>query len=149
MDSMVSAVGEIVLNAVPTLFLLILLHFYLKKVLFQPLEEAVEARRAATEGVRKLAAQSLENAERKAAEYEEALRHTRNELYKEQEAARQAWRSRQAEAIAEMRKRSEAMVFEARAQIAAEAEAARDALRAEGESLAEQIVASFLGRRAN
>jgi F-type H+-transporting ATPase subunit b len=149
MESMLSAVGEIVLNALPTLFLLILLHFYLKRVLFQPLEKAVDARRAATEGIRKLAAESLEYAEKKAAEYEEALRHTRNELYKEQETARQAWRARQAEAIAEMRKKSEAMVREARAEISAEAVAARDALRTESECLAEQIVASLLRRRAN
>jgi F-type H+-transporting ATPase subunit b len=149
MESMLAVVGEIVLTSLPTLILLIILHLYLKKMLFQPLERAMDARRAATDGVRKLAEESLAKAEQKAAEYEEALRHTRNEIYKEQEAIRQTWRRKQTDSIAEMRRNADSMIREGRSRIETECAGARALLQVESESLSEQIAGSILSRRNN
>ena len=74
MDAMLQALGGILLKAVPTFLLVVLLHFYLKGVFFKPLRKVLRQRYEATEGARKLAAESLERAAAKTAEYATAMR---------------------------------------------------------------------------
>ncbi len=149
MDATIKALGEILLKALPTFFLVLLLHLYLKRIFFAPLEKVLKARDAATEGARRQAARSLELAEKKASEYEESLRNARTELYKEQEQHRKQWRDEQAAAVEEARRKAALMVGDARAQIEAEAAAAKGALAAESETLAEQISRCILRRSAS
>ena len=54
MDATLHALGEILLKAVPTVLLVVVLHFYLKYVFFKPLKKVLEERYNATEGARKL-----------------------------------------------------------------------------------------------
>ena len=56
MDATLHALGEILLKAVPTVLLVVVLHFYLKYVFFRPLKKVLAERYDATEGARKLAA---------------------------------------------------------------------------------------------
>lgn len=148
MDQILKALGGILLNALPTLFLVFLLHFYLKRVFFQPLEKVLHQREEATEGARQAAEQSLTLAGQKAAEYDAALREARGTLYKEQEQLRRGLRDDQSAAVAEARAKAGAMVEAARAQLASDAAAARLALEGESEALAEQIAGRVLGRGA-
>ena len=74
MDATLLALGGILLKAVPTFLLVILLNFYLKAVFFKPLEKVLRQRYEATEGARKLAAESMERAAARTAEYEAAMR---------------------------------------------------------------------------
>lgn len=137
------------LKALPTFILVILLHFYLKHWFYQPLDKALEERRRATEGARQAAQTSLETAERKAAEYEAAMRAARAAIYKEQEETRKRWRTEQASALEQSRRQASEMVQQARAQLAAEAEAAKQSLAAEVERLASAITETILrGARA-
>ena len=71
---MLHALGGILLRAVPTFLLVIVLHFYLKSIFFKPLEKVLHQRYEATEGARKLAEQSLQQAAAKTASYETQLR---------------------------------------------------------------------------
>src|SRR5260370_19122895 len=80
MDAMLHALGGILLRAVPTFLLVILLHFYLKSMFFKPLEKVLHQRYEATEGARKLAQQSLEQAAAKTARYEDKLRAAKAEM---------------------------------------------------------------------
>jgi F-type H+-transporting ATPase subunit b len=148
MDATIRALGEILLKALPTFFLVLLLHFYLRRVFFSPLEKVLKSREEATEGARRQAALSLEMAEKKAAEYEEALRNARTELYKEQEQHRKQWREDQAALVEDARRKASAMVDDARNQIESEAASARIALEAQAEALAEEISVAVLNRRA-
>jgi F-type H+-transporting ATPase subunit b len=148
MESVLASLSALLVRALPTFFLLLLLHFYLKAMFFKPLERALKERKAATTGVKKLADEALANAEKKAAEYEEALRAARSELYKEQEAQRLHWREEQTNAVAEMRKRMEASVADGRQRVAAEKEAAQASLAAQSDSLANEIAESVLDGRA-
>src|SRR5215470_18917803 len=91
MDATLNALGGILLNAVPTFILFFFLLFYLKAVFFKPLEKVLHERDEATTGARKRAEESLAKAEKKAAEYEEALKAARNDLYREQEEMRKQW----------------------------------------------------------
>jgi F-type H+-transporting ATPase subunit b len=147
MESVLASLGALLLRALPTFFLVLLLHFYLKAIFFKPLEAALKERKAATSGVRKLAEEAIANAERKAAEYEAALRAARSELYKEQEAMRAKWREDQTAAVAQMRRQVEAQVAEARRRIQREQQEARASLESRSEALAEEIARAILSGR--
>lgn len=149
MDAILNALGGLLLKALPTFLLLLLLHLYLKRVFYRPLEKVLQARFQSTEGARKLAAESMQKASEKAAEYEAAIREARAGIYQEQEEARRQWRNMQAESIAQTRRAADARIKEAKAQIAGEAAGARRTLEAETETLAARIVESLLGGKAN
>jgi len=147
MEETLQALSGILLKAIPTVVLLIILHFYLKAVLFGPLTRMLKERRELTEGAREAAEASLAAANRKAEEYEAKLRDARAVVYKQQEEIRKRWLDEQAQQVAQARERSEASVKTAREAIAQDAEAARKSLQDTTGAAADQIVAMVLGRR--
>jgi F-type H+-transporting ATPase subunit b len=148
MDAMLHALGGILLRAVPTFLLVILLHFYLKIVFFKPLEKVLHQRYEATEGARKLAEQSLEQAAAKTASYEAQLRAAKAEMYQSQEQLRKQLQEREAAAIAEARARADAALKQAKEQLAADVDAAKAGMAADSESLANEIAETILRRNA-
>ncbi len=149
MDQTLQALGGLLLNALPTLFLILVLHFYLKAVFFTPLEKVLHQREQATEGARGIAEARFESAHRKAQEYEAAIRDARSEIYREQEQLRRRLRDEQAEAIRQAREKARAMVETARAQLSGDVEATRAALASHSEALSEQIAHRILSRSAH
>ena len=147
MEQTVQALGGILLKAIPTVVLLIILHFYLKSVLFGPLDRVLKQRRELTEGARKLADESLAAASRKAEEYESKLREARAAVYRQQEEIRKGWLEDQAKQVNDARERHDAAVKAAREAIAADAASARTSLQESSKAMADQIVATVLGRR--
>lgn len=148
MEATLKALGDILIKALPTLFLVLVLHFYLKRMFFKPLEKVLHARYEATDGARKQADLSLENARRKSAEFEEALRSARTEIWRDQEEARRKQRREQLGLLAQAREKASQMVKEAQQQIATEASATRQNLIAESEALADQIVKAIVEGKA-
>jgi len=148
MDATLHQLGEILLRALPTLFLVVLLHFYLKAVFFKPLKKVLRQRYEVTEGARKAAEQSLKNAEEKTARYEAEMRAARAEIYRSQEQLRKELHDRQAEQVTAARRRAEAMIQEARQQLAADVEAAKATLEGDSDRIADQIAESVLRRSA-
>jgi F-type H+-transporting ATPase subunit b len=148
MDAMLHALGGILLRAVPTFLLVVLLHFYLKSIFFKPLEKVLHARYEATEGARKLAEKSLEQAAAKTAQYEDALKAAKAELYSSNEALHKQLLEREAAAVATARQAAEAAVKQARELLAADVEAARQSLAGDSDALAGQIADSILRRSA-
>ena len=148
MDQTLRALGALFIKAVPTFVLVLLLHFYLKKMFFGPLAQALKARDEATAGARRQAEAALAHAAERATEYENALRAARAEVFREQEALRLQWGERQAAAVAEAKRNAGTAVKQARAGIAEEAAAARQTLAGETEMLAEQIAGAVCGRTA-
>lgn len=149
MDNTLRALGGILLKAVPTFLLVVLLHFYLKKVFFQPLEKVLHKRYEATEGARKLAEQSLERADARTAEYEAAIRSARSDVYQAQEQLYKQLQESETAQLAKAREIAEAAVHEARAEVAREVEAAKLSLARESEMLAGEIAESILKVRGN
>jgi F-type H+-transporting ATPase subunit b len=148
MDETLRQLGGILLRALPTFFLVVFLHFYLKHTFFKPLKKVLRERYDATEGARKLAEASLEKASRKAAEYEAALRSARGEIYKELEQMRRGLQDERAAAVRAARTEAEAAVAKAKVELGAEAENLKQNLQADSEALANQIVDKILGGRA-
>ena len=61
MDSTLQQLGGILLKAIPTVVLLLIVHFYLKWMFFRPLEKVLAERKQATAGTRERADQLLTN----------------------------------------------------------------------------------------
>lgn len=148
MEATLHALGQIVLRGLPTFFLLILLHFYMKRTFFAPLEKVLAERYAATTGARKEAEVAMARAEAKAKEYEDAIRAARTEVYRENDALRKAWRDEQAVSLAGARAKADSAIAAAKEGLAAEARIARETLQSESDRIAESIAAAVLGRAA-
>jgi F-type H+-transporting ATPase subunit b len=148
MESVLASLSGLLVRALPTFLLLLILHFYLRTMFYGPLGKALKQRQDATTGFKKQAADAIANAESKAAQYEEALRAARGEIYREQEETRKRWRAEQTAAVAGLRGSMEADVAEKRSHILAEKQAQQAALSVRSEELAEQIANSVLGAGA-
>ena len=148
MDATLHALGGILLRAVPTFLLVVFLNFYLKIVFFKPLEKVLHQRYQATEGARKLAAESLARAAAKTAEYQAAMRAARNEIYQSQERLHNQLQEQEGAALLAARQRVEAAVQEAKADLAKDVGSAKAGLAADSDTLADQIAESILRRRA-
>jgi F-type H+-transporting ATPase subunit b len=148
MEQTLQALGVILVKSIPTICLLLLLHFYFKAMLFGPLEKVLKQRDELTAGARQAAEQSLAAADRKQQEYEAKFRDARAEVYRAQEETRRVWLSDQTAQIADARRRSEESVKAARQQIAEDTAAARQSLAGSSASLADEIATTILSRRA-
>jgi len=147
MEATLHALGQILVQALPTFFLVLFLFVYLRAMFFKPLEQVLAQREEATEGARKKAAEALDRAQSKMAAYEEQIRAARNDIYKDQEQIRLKWREEQTAQVATARERSEQAVAEARKQIGAESVEAKSSLAANSQALADQITQAILPRR--
>ena len=50
MDATINALGQLLVQALPTFFIVLVLHFYLKQTFFKPLSRVLAERREATQG---------------------------------------------------------------------------------------------------
>jgi F-type H+-transporting ATPase subunit b len=148
MDKTLHDLGGIVLEGLPTFFLVLILAFFVRMLYLKPLEKVLAERFSLTEGARKAAEESLKNADTKIAEYQEALNKVRNEIYQEQAAFLQKLQAEQAELAHTVRAESDAHVAEIKQSIAKEADVARQNLESQAEALAGQIADAVLTRRA-
>ena len=149
MDQTLSALGDILLKALPTFFLVVFLYVYLRKVFFGPLGVVLGKRRQATEGARKQAEEAFQNAEQKAVEYEAALQAARVGIYREQEAERRQALDLQAARLQEARAQAGLQLQQAREAIAADVDAAKKFLASQSDALADQIIHIVLGKGAS
>ena len=148
MDATLHQLGNLIIQAIPTIVFFILLAAFLKQFYFKPIARVLEERRIATEGARELARRASDAADQKTSEFERALQLARNDLHQENEARRREWEREQAEQLANARAGAEARIQQARRDIAAEVEAARLNLDSQVESLSEQIIRALTARRA-
>jgi F0F1-type ATP synthase membrane subunit b/b' len=148
MDSTLHALGGILLNGLPTFFLILLLNFYLKAVFFKPLEQTLAKRYEITEGARKAAAAALAAADARIAEHHAAIQAARTRLYAEQEKLNKQFEDEQLAALEKAHAEAGAALRQAKAEINAEVESASRDLSVQSDQLAEQIVASILRGKA-
>lgn len=144
MDQILHDLLGLLLASIPTVVIFVLLHFYLKAVFFKPIEATLAARKAGTKGAREAARQALDNAERKAAEYETAIRSALTEIYKGQDALRASLVERQAAALAKAKAEASGVAATAKAELRREADAARNTLASTADSIAESIAQAIL-----
>ncbi len=147
MDKTLHDLGGIVLNGLPTFFLVLILAACVKYLYLKPLEKVLAERYRLTEGARKAAEDSLKSADSKVAEYENSLAEARAEINKEQAAFLGKIREEQAEHVRRVRAESEHRVATAKLSIAEEARSATEGLESQSDALAAQIADAVLSRR--
>lgn len=148
MDQILDQLGGLFLSSLPSVILLILLYFFLKLFLFDPLEKILGERYRKTEGREKDALEAVREAERKAEEYATALHAAKAEIYSQQEALRKSLEAERDAAVATAAKRSEALLAEGRATVDAEFNTAQATVEREAATLARLVTDKVLFRGA-
>ena len=144
MDQTLIALAAIILKAIPTFCLVWILYFYVSRFFLAPLEKTLHQRREATEGLRQAAEARVSQAEQRAATYQEALRSSSAEIYRQQERDRQKAMDQRAEALRQARAAAEERVKRAKQEIQQDAEAAKQQLEQESEQMAQWIARAIL-----
>ena len=148
MEATLNALGQLLLKGVPTIFLLLVVHFYLKRMFFRPMGEVLAQRRAATEGLKENAASMRMKAEEQAKSIEARLQQAREGIYQEQEEARRRWMSEQNAQLDDARQKARELIHQAKLQLDEEAAATKVQLQTAAGPLADQIVGAVLERTA-
>ena len=142
MQAIVHQLGELFLQAVPTVLIILLFYFILREVFFKPLLAVMAERNARTVGAQKAAEAAQAAAAQKVKQYQEALRQARGTMYAEQEAALKKLLDERAAQIKEARTRAAVEVTAEEARVAAELAAAHRDI----EAIAAQLSAAIARR---
>ena len=127
MQEIVHQLGELFLQAVPTVLIVLAFYVILRALFFKPLLAVMAERDARTVGARKAAEAAEAAAAEKVKQYQEALKKARAQVYGEQEAARKKLLDERAARLKDARTKAAARVAEAKEQTAKEsAEALKD-----------------------
>jgi F0F1-type ATP synthase membrane subunit b/b' len=141
--------GELFLQAVPTIVIVLLFSVFLRWAFFLPVLAAMRERRAHIEGARAEAASVEAAARQELDSYNEALRKARAEIYAEQEASRQVILDERARLLKAMRARAQEDVDAAKKQIAADMLIARAEIERQTPALASDIARMVLAGSGN
>jgi F-type H+-transporting ATPase subunit b len=144
MEAILKSLGQLLLNAVPALFSLLIVWAAYRLIVYTRLQQVLAERRARTEGAIEEAKREIASAEERTAEYERRVREARAQIYLGQEAQSRRTMEERSKALAEARKQAEAMVRNARAALEQDTQAAKGALQQQAETLANAIIESVL-----
>jgi len=117
MDTTLRQVGQLLLDAIPTVVLLLLLYVIYQNFLRKPMERVLAQRRERTEGAVAQARAEVATAESRTQEYEHKLREARLAIFKAQDARRQQAQQLRTQALAEARQRAQQQLQEAKVAI--------------------------------
>jgi F-type H+-transporting ATPase subunit b len=145
MDSaLLNAIGELLLNAVPTVIIFLILVAGYNRLVYRPMMKVLEERRVKTEGAVARAQADIAAAEAKSADYEQRLREARASVFKQMENRRKQHMEARAAVIAAAKTAASQKVQAAKADIEKEAEQAKAALGTQSEALAQEIIQAVL-----
>jgi F-type H+-transporting ATPase subunit b len=144
MQEIVHQLGELFLQAVPTVLIVLIFYLVLRGLFFKPLLQVMAEREARTAGARKAADAAQAAAAEKVKQYQEALKRARAQVYAEQEAARKKLLDERATQLKEARGKAAVEVASAKERVAKElTEAVRD-VKASVAQLAAEIARRVL-----
>jgi F-type H+-transporting ATPase subunit b len=144
MQEIVHQLGELFLQAVPTVLIVLAFYVMLRALFFKPLLAVMAERDARTVGARKAAAAAEAAAAEKVKQYQEALKKARVQVYLEQEAARKKVLDERAALLKEARIKAAAKVAEGKEHTARELAAALLEIKPSVELLAAEIARRVL-----
>jgi F-type H+-transporting ATPase subunit b len=144
MDEIVQQVGALLLGAIPTILLFVVLVAAYQMLVQGPLNRTLAERRARTEGAVENAHKAIAQAEAKAGEYADKLRHARAEIFKMREQRAKQRNAEREAALDAARKASGVQVSQAKAELDVEAERAQQTIQGSVGELANQVVRAVL-----
>ncbi len=144
MQAIVHQLGELFLQAVPTVLIILLFYFILRALFFKPLLQVIAERDARTVGADEASVAAQAAADRKVKQYQQALEQARGGVYAEQEAARRRFLEERAAEIKDARTKASGEVSAAKVRVAAELAAARRDVQATVAQLSAEIARRIL-----
>jgi F0F1-type ATP synthase membrane subunit b/b' len=120
------------------------LYFVLKKSFFDPINQILTTREAASQGALEEARAQMTVVEKKSAAYAEALKQARIESYRQQEAFRSEAVQQRSQIVAQGRQGSEQLLGSARSEIQTQVTSAKKSLESEVAGIADGIVKGIL-----
>lgn len=136
--------GELFLQAVPTVLIILLFYSILRGLFFKPLLQVMAERDARTVGAQKAAEAAQAAAAEKIKQYQVALKQARAKVYAEQEAARKKVLDERADLVKQTRVKASAEVTADKTRIEQEFAAARKEIEAAAGQLAAEIARRIL-----
>jgi F-type H+-transporting ATPase subunit b len=136
--------GELFLQAVPTVLIILVFYFILRGLFFRPLLKVMAERESRTSGARKAAENAQNAAAEKVKQYQNALREARAKVYAEQEVARKKLLDERAAKLKDARAKAAIQVGGAKEQISSELVAAVKDVEASIPQLSAEIVSRLL-----
>lgn len=140
--------AQLFLDAVPTVLIFLLLHFYLRAVLYRPLQRTLAERHQRTTGVLEQARARLAEAESVLAQVEGRLRAARLEAYERLASRRQAALAQRSTQLEQAREQGKKELSEAHQQLAGETQTGREKIQSAAHGLADEILRRLLGQAA-
>jgi F0F1-type ATP synthase membrane subunit b/b' len=144
MQDIVHQLGELFLQAVPTVLIVLAFYLILRSLFFKPLLQVMAERDSRTVGARKAAEAAQAAAAEKVKQYQDALKQARAQVYGEQDAARKKLLDERAALLKAARTRAAAEVTAGKERVAGELAAARREVEATVAQLSAEITRRLL-----
>jgi F-type H+-transporting ATPase subunit b len=144
MQSIGHQLGDLFLQAVPTVVIILLFYFILRAIFFKPLLQVMAEREARTIGAQKAAEAAQTAAAEKVGEYQESLKQARGIVYAEQEAVRNKLLEERANQVKEARTKATEEVNLAKQRVAGELAAASIEVKSVAGQLSAEIAQRLL-----
>jgi F0F1-type ATP synthase membrane subunit b/b' len=144
MQAIVGQLGELFLQAVPTVLIILLFYFILRALFFKPLLQVMAERDSRTAGAQKAAEAAQAAAAEKVKQYQDALKQARGQVYAEQEAARKQLLDERGAQLKDARAKASAEVGTGKERIARELAGARRDIEATVDQLSAEIARRIL-----
>lgn len=144
MQEIVHQLGELFLQAVPTVLIILLFYIILRTLFFKPLLQVMAERDSRTVGAQKAAEAAQTAATEKVKQYQEALKQARGQVYAEQEAARKKLLDERAAQLKDARTKASGEVSAGKERAAGELAAARREIEATVAQLSMEITRRIL-----
>ena len=144
MQTIGQQLGELFLQTVPIVLILLVFYIILKLLFFGPLLKVIAEREARTIGAQKDAESAQAAAAEKTKQYQDALKQARTDLYVEQENARKKLLDARAQELKDARAKAATVVAAAKERIDQESTAARQEVESTITPLAAQVARRVL-----
>jgi F-type H+-transporting ATPase subunit b len=131
-----------------TIFYVVVLYAFMTHFFFKPIVRVLHERRRLIEGRIQSAQQSVVDADRKAGEYENALKAARAETFRRQESQREQALAEKTELLSRTKTETDKTVQEARVRLLSEADAASKNLETQVDGLARELTTALLQDRS-
>jgi F0F1-type ATP synthase membrane subunit b/b' len=145
MGDILSQLGHLFVQSVPTVIFVFLLLVVLDRLFFRRVIEVLREREARTVGAMERARDQVATAEVRSREFEAAFQAVRQEIYRRREAERREELREREETLKTARREVESRMAETQARLAAEVESVKRELRTACQSLALEITETLLG----
>ncbi len=144
MDQTLRQLGELLLQAIPTVIMFLMVYVGYRLLVHKPLMRVLEERYSKTQGAVEKARADIADAEAKTAEYEQRLRESRLALVRAQEARLHEVMEVRNTVLNKAREQAAAKVAAARAALEKDVEVAKASLQADADRLSQEVIATIL-----